>query len=112
MIASTIAAIVDSYPWIDLIKSVISISAAILVFRIKKEDEDAITTAAGFLMQGTEILLNSVYFGFRFLEYLIRRYLWFPLIVLILTWSLFPEIVDDLFFLMYIGFRRYKSLFF
>ena len=100
------------YPWVDFFKGTIIIFAAIFIFNITEKGEDSITTVARLLMRTTGVILNSVYLAFTLLERIVRSHLWIPLIFLIVTWILFPEIVEDLLFLIRIGFRRYKSLLF
>ncbi|KAK3776950.1 hypothetical protein RRG08_042309 [Elysia crispata] len=101
-----------NYPWAEFFKGVFVIFVAILIFLITKNGDMSIATAGRLLLKTTGLLLDFVYLAFTFSERLIRNHFLSPLLVLIVTWFLFPDIVDDLLFLIRIGFRRYQSLLF
>ena len=101
-----------NYPWAEFFKGVFAIVVVILIFLITKNGDMSIATAGQLLLKTTGLLLDFVYLAFTFSERLIRNHFLSPLLVLIVTWFLFPDIVDDLLFLIRIGFRRYQSLLF
>lgn len=99
------------YPWKDFAKGIISIGAVILVYSLNKVGEDSLTFTLRHLIEGTGLLLDASFKACKSLAYHVRRFYWMPTLLLLATWYLFPDIVDDFLFLIYLSYTRYTNIF-
>ncbi|KAK0054374.1 hypothetical protein Bpfe_016202 [Biomphalaria pfeifferi] len=100
------------YPWIELAKGVVIILVVLYLFYTCKENEDVVTYAFRVAVDATGSALNFVFGSFENLVHMALSNYRIPLVIAILTWWMFPEIIDDFLFLVYLGYQRYKNLLF
>lgn len=100
------------YPWLELFKGIFGISLVLWLFRMTKERESVIYTAFEFIFDAIDVVTHSMFRLCEFLANHLLQHYWLPVIVVAITWYVFPEIVDDIMFLIHLGFKRYLNLFF
>lgn len=101
---------IPTYVSIGIVVTVVMVNAVLL--HCTDKNDDVISTAFKYIGLCVGFLLTSFYKLFSYFILQIAFNYWIPVIIIVVTWGLFPEIIEDLVFLIYLGFRKYKALLF